>query len=40
MKDIIKACKSLEDRGLLLEEITEKITCQEEGFLKFFLGHQ
>ena len=35
MKVIIKVIKSLENRGILLNRTTVKITGQEEGFLNF-----
>ena len=42
MKDIIKIVKSLEDSGLLLEGVTERVQNevkeQKEGFLSMLLG--
>ena len=35
IKDIIKVISSLENRGILLKETTEKVSSQERGFLKF-----
>ena len=38
IKDIMKAIKPLENRGILLKGTTRNINSQERGFL-IFLGH-
>ena len=35
IKDIAKAIKSLENKGILLKRTSRKITCQEEEFASF-----
>ena len=37
IKDVIKVIKSLENRGILLESTTRKITSREGGFLNFLI---
>ena len=38
IKDIIKVIKSLENRGILLKELLEKLLVKKEDF-SVFLGH-
>ena len=38
IKDIIKVVKSLENRGILLKELLEKLLVKKEDF-SLFLGH-
>ena len=38
IKDIIKVIKSLENRGILLKELQEKLLVKKEDF-SLFLGH-
>ena len=38
IKDIIKVIKSLENRGILLKELLEKLLVKKEDF-SLFLGH-